>query len=46
VLPPDESVTSEPAPPPGKLGDYAWLAIGGVFVLIAIGLILLVLTAL
>lgn len=41
-----EVAAGEPPAAPGKLGDYAWLAIGGVFVLIAIGLILLVLTAL
>lgn len=41
-----EVPTGEPPPAPGKLGDYAWLAIGGIFVLIAIGLVLLVLTAL
>lgn len=41
-----EVSATEPPPAPGKLGDYAWLAIGGIFVLLAIGLILLVLTAL
>lgn len=41
-----EVPADELPPAPGKLGDYAWLAIGGVFVLIAIGLILLVLTVL
>jgi pSer/pThr/pTyr-binding forkhead associated (FHA) protein len=43
---PVEPASAEPAASPGKLGDYAWLAIGGVFVLIAIGLILLVIAML
>jgi pSer/pThr/pTyr-binding forkhead associated (FHA) protein len=47
---PNPVAAAEAAPPaekaPGKISDYVWFAIGGIFLLIAIGLVLLVFMAL